>query len=237
MKVKILGAMAGLSVASVGALAGVAVANSAANLTPTKAETVQTTRRIWVVNNDNWWVPTLEQSDSAHVYAFVDENDHDEFPINWIMTDYSHGLGYVDIAIRFTTIIFKPAADWKNQSVNLTLSDPITKLANAGDVYYLNSGTNESPNYNRNVSKGTAGMSSSQLAWFLSFFNTCSASYANGYNAYPQLMVDFYLASDEKARSGTVTKDNEEPRDDITFAQKIGKMRELYNKDHGTNLD
>ena len=241
MNLKILGAIAGLSVASVGAMAGVAVAQNSGKFVGTKAETVQTTRRVWVVNNDNWWVPTQEKPDSAHVYAFVDENDRDEVPINWIMTDYSCGLGYADIAIRFTTIIFKPAAGWTNQSVDLTLSDPIKTLAGAGDVYYLNSGTtNGQESGNRNVSKGTAGMSKDQLKYFLSFFDTCDESYADGYNAYPQMMVDFYLASDEVERTGdgtVVDKANKEPGTGITFAQKIGRMRYEYNKDHGTNLD
>ena len=237
MKAKILGAIAGLSVASVGALAGVAVANSAANLTPANAETVQTTRRVWVVNNADWW------TDGVVVHAWGGASE-ENITVTWLDfgegNQYSHGLGYADLSVDSVHILFKSKNTWDYETCNYDLSGQIDGLDDSADAFYLNSGDyyNQDKKKNcRNSSIGSVPMSEIQLATLFSYVTTCESSYAVGWNAYPQLLVNFVLPTDADKRNGVIPTKNLETGSKITVGQKVEFMRTKYNRDHGTNLD
>ena len=193
MNLKIEGAITGLSVVSVGALAGVAVAQNAGKFVATKAETVQTTRRIWVVNADNWWVKDVQ----AHAFGSVEQY----VTVNWIYDTFYKGLGYADIDSANTTIQFKPVSSWDNRTANITLDPQIDSLDDDPDVYWLYNGTTKDGTVDaRNYGTNTATLGEDELSTVLSHIDTCGTSYACGYNAYPQLMVNFWNAPETKPK-------------------------------------
>ncbi len=230
MKAKILGAIAGLSVASVGALAGVAVANSATNLTPANAKTVQTTRRIWVVNADEWWV------NNVVVKAEGAAAEPEYVNVYWVYGSYYYGLGYADIDSDNTSVAFKASETETNMTASISLPDQIDALDDSADVFWLPNGLT---NGHRNcyVKTDGAGLGEAEMKILLSHFATCNTSFAYGYNAYPQLMVNFWNPSSDDAKKGIVYPGNNEKGEQTLKTDKIAKMRQMYNKDHGTNLD
>lgn len=229
MNLKILGAIAGLSVASVGALAGVAVAQNSGKFAATKAETVQTTRRIWVVNADNWWV------NNVVVKAEGASAEPEYVNVYWVYDGYYNGLGYADISSANTSVAFKASETETDMTASIALPDQIDALNDSADVFWLPSGKT-GDHRNCYIKTDGAGLGESEMRIVLSHFATCNTSFAYGYNAYPQLMVNFWNPSNSTAKEGTVYEGNNESGKDILKTDKIAKMRELYNKDHGTNL-
>ena len=117
------------------------------------------------------------------------------------------------------------------------------------DVIWMNSGTDG--NGNRNASKGSAGGTSGFVATVLEHVLTCDASYAYGYNAYPQLNANFIATSsgeitqygegtmvddfsyEDYVANGKVYDDNINRTEDlINLNQKIAGLRSMY-EDYG----
>ena len=194
----------GISLSTIG-LVGATVGASLVNnrfdggLLAANAEVPTNTRRIWIRNNDNWWT-----DNDYYAYAWVGEggsgNDTTSAAVHMVLTDYYYGLGYVDITLPNATsgikvIIRDGGTSWgnNNQTVTVTLGEFGT-----GDVIHLNSGVtwNGADNRNdRNASVGTTdGFSAQQLKWILinGGIDTCSSANTNGYNAYPQMNVNFF---------------------------------------------
>ncbi|MGM9814386.1 MAG: hypothetical protein ACI32C_05815 [Candidatus Enteromonas sp.] len=199
----IFGMMAATSAVAV---AGVGVTVAQDGFGFKNAEAVTPMRRIWALNNDNWWT-TETTADDGTVYSQFkvhvwggnsDLTAYDYQPMvrthDDIGGDYQRRhLYYIDVPYDVEHVIFWLAWSSNNCTVTMDLPEFGTE-----DVFYLNSGTtwNSAENRSdRNCSRGSLSgdkkMGVGNVQWLLTFFDTCSDSSANGYMAYPQLMANF----------------------------------------------
>ena len=154
------------------------------------------TRRVWIINNDNWWV-----ENELYVEA---KNNLEETATSAKVTsvlnngDYYYGLIYADITVANATSAIDVRVRYYgtglgnyNQTIWLHLP-----AIGGEDVVWMNSGsTEEEGRQCRNASLGTTnGFSAAQLCGVLvnGGFDTCSSANTNGYNSYPQMKTNFY---------------------------------------------
>ena len=178
----------------------VAAVNSASALNKVDAATMPSnTRRIWIINNDNWWT-----DNDYYAYAWNAKGNATSSAVNIVLSDAYHGFGYVDIELEDATsainvIIRDGGTTWGNNNQTVTVALP---AFGGADTIWLSSGVtwNGTDNRNdRNASAGTTnGFSAIQLHWILvnGHFDTCSAANTNGYNAYPQMKTNIFDKTD-----------------------------------------
>lgn len=159
-----------------------------------KAE--QTSKRIWVVNNDNWWTNNI---------ALWDATNSHHYDMQMMCDDFEHGLLYADVPVNCAKIVLHNTEnDWNMQTYDIVLKS----WGEESDVVWLNSGND---NNHRPYSYGAARISSANFAWLLSKIDSCDASYVDGYNAYPQLYWNFVQGNTNYSGSTNVrtgTKEN-----------------------------
>lgn len=160
------------------------------------------TRRVWILNNDNWWI-----DNNFYVYAWNANGNDTTSKVTNVLSDYYYGLGYCDVTLTGATTDLKVIirnGNWGdyNQTVTIDLGE-----FGSDDVVWMNSGStwNSTDNRNdRNASHGTTtGFSGAQLAVIMSKYDTCSSNNTNGYHAYPQVKLNFI---DETSTSALSTK-------------------------------
>ena len=206
----------------------VAAVNSASALNKVDAATMPTnTRRIWVLNNDDWWT-----DNNYWIYAWNDSGSYGSTAttkINMVLTDLHHGLGYADITLTNATSAFKLRVvnSWGDYGQTVTLNIP---AIGGEDLVWMNSGGtwdgNEKRN-DRNASLGTKGVSAAQMHYIFTngLFNPCSTNNTNGYNSYPQMYTDFYQPTDadltQEIVSGSYTVQN--------YIDTMAAMYDYYN--------
>lgn len=255
LKSKIL-IIGGLTLATGVAAAGVVglPVGQPAELPVRKNATMPTnTRRIWIINNDNWWT-----DNDYYVYAWNATNNYTSAAVNIVLNSgeggYFHGLGYCDITMSSATsaisvIVRDGGTDWGSKNQTVTVNLP---AFGDEDTIWLNSGLtwNEKELRNdRNASIGTTnGFSAAQLATIMDNYVTCSTANTNGYNAIPQLETNFFAKTDADilsssegmtdynwpAYDGAGKSYEGLPKDTATtLGNKIAKMRAMYaaNKD------
>ena len=233
----------GISMAVVGAssVAVIAASNKGVSLFPTQATqssvdftTANITRRFYFVNGDNWWTAdTLE----IHVWGGSLASEQ------WVTASkmynaYSYGLYYADISGVGIGAAVNAQIHVKGHEGDYTVGKLLPSLEDKeADVMWLNSGLTDG---NRNMSIGTAGGSSGEVASFLNFISTCkgkesaefSSSFASGFNAYPQLKANFLDPSSGQIidyGDGTYVEDKDAEDHNYTLNQKIAELEYMYN--------
>ena len=191
-KVLIMLAVAPLTigVATVAAFASSRVSKVDAATMPTN------TRRVWIINNDNWWV-----ENTFYVEA---TNNLDETVQSAQITpvlnngDYYYGLSYADITVANATSAIDVRVRYSGTEMGNYNQTVLLHLPAFGgeDTIWMNSGSTEvDGRQDRNASLGTTnGFSAEQLCGVLSNggYDTCSTANTNGYNAYPQMKTNFF---------------------------------------------
>ena len=168
-----------------------------------RAPAPSNTIRIWIVNNDNWWT-----DNNYFVHAWNASGNVDTAKVTSVLTDYYHGLGYVDVSLAnaTSTLQIQVVNSWGEYGQTVTLTLPAfggedTVWMNSGGTYDNDHGRND-----RNASLGTtSGFSAAQLASILAGFNTCSSTNTYGYNSYPQLQTNFFAKCDADVLASTTT--------------------------------
>ena len=236
--------------AAIGSLAVVACIgasriDSNTNFREARASVPTGTRRIFLVNNhgDNgnvsWWT---KEKLVLHVWNDTETKDI-KGATEVLGTDfYKGGLWYVDISIANATSALHLIAgqdtngdgtiNW--DSNNQTWSQDIPAYGTADLVFLNNDVSWDSANNrnNRGVSVGTSGLSSGQLAALLAKYNTCDSSNTYGYNAYPQLKVDFLDSCEAGVLASTDTLADYDYQEYINN----GKSYDGINKDHTSTI-
>lgn len=204
------------------------------------------TRRIWFVNNADWWT-----TNPLYVHAWGGSLETDQWSgvASKIYDSYYHGLYYADITAKgigsAINVQIKNGDGSESDYYTCGVALPALSSKEA-DVIWMNSG--KDGNGNRNASKGSAGGTSGFVATILEHELTCDASYAYGYNAYPQLLVDFITPSageitqygnqtmvddfsyEDYVENGKSYEDIDRTEDLINLNQKIDGLRSMYEE-------
>ena len=216
----------GLSITAVGISAvslGVASTNKT-SLNTVSASAPTNQRRIWIINNHDWWV-----DNNFFVYAWNDSGDCNTAKVTNVLAqyDYYHGFGYVDVSLTNATSAFKLRVvnSWGDYGQTVVLNIP---ALGGEDVVWMNSGNTWDATENRHdrdASLGTTnGFNGGQLAFILSKFDTCSDAVTNGYNAYPQLKPNFFDKTSSSVFSTEIPGD-----EDYTIQDYIDGMYARYS--------
>ena len=188
-----------------------------------KAAAPTDTRRVWIINNDNWWT-----DNNFYLHAWNSNGNVTTSKVTNILSDYYHGLGYIDVTLTgaansLNVIVRNGAWGNNNQTVALDLG-----AIGSGDTVWMNSGVtwNSTDQRNdRNASKGTTnGFSGAQLAVIMSHYDTCSSANTNGYNSYPQMETNFFLKTAQSEFSTKVYG-----QDVYTIQDYVDAMYARYN--------
>ena len=198
------------------------------------------TRRIWIVNNDNWWT-----DNNYWVYAWNGNGNYGSsvttkvtmvLPEDGQPNGFYHGLGYADITLAGATssLNVRIVNEWGDWGQTVTLSLPA--YGTEADVVWMNSGgtwdSGENRN-DRNASYGATQMyTTAQMSILLGIYNTCDPSNTFGYNAYPQLNYDFFINTNDEI------KKSEETLADYDYEEYVeaGKDYSKINKDKTSKI-
>lgn len=198
----IFGMMAATSAVAV---AGVGVTVAQEGLGFKNAEAVTPMRRVWVVNENRDWWPSYKDGDTTYagfkVHAWQDGVGNEvDLPLVQCHPYYWSGSFFCDIPATSTHVRFFFE---RNQNEEVKKTDDL-KLPTYGsaDVWYLSPNVRTSYN-NRACSVRTMPMSTGEFQHLMGLYDTCSDSQANGYMAYPQIMVNFVTPSN----AADLTKD------------------------------
>lgn len=167
------------------------------------------TRRIWILNNDNWWT-----DNNYWVYAWNDNGNYGSSSttkINMVLPSYYHGLGYADITLTdaANSLKVRIVNSWGDYGQTVVLNLP---ALGGEDVIWMNSGgtydSTEKRN-DRNASLGaTNGFNGSEFTTLLNEYDTCSSANTNGYNAYPQVKKVFADPTNDSSAFTAVVKNS-----------------------------
>lgn len=170
------------------------------------------TRRIYFVNNDNYWGEGWTEEAMAQLYVHAWQESDGAYkteslvPATRYMTDVLYGLYYADVTFAGAGdrigMLIRTTDNWDTgvQSNGAILP---ALWSSSPDVVYLNSGL--TGGY-RNTSVGSLNvLGDGQMAYLLRNYQTCSAAYSDGYNAYPQVLKDFCPEGKWYEGSTTVT--------------------------------
>lgn len=186
----IFGMMAATSAVAV---AGVGVTVAQEGLGFKNAEAVTPMRRVWVVNQNGGWWPSYKDGDTTYagfkVHAWQDGVGNEvDLPLVQCHPYYWSGSFFCDIPATSTHVIFFQG-NWADKTDDLKLP-----TYGSEDVWYLSQNGRTSSG-NRDCSAGTMAMSTGEFQHLMGLYDTCSDSQANGYMAYPQIMVNFVTPS------------------------------------------
>lgn len=179
------------------------------------------TRRIWILNNDNWWT-----DNNFFVHAWNDNGNVDTAKVTNVLSDYYHGLGYVDVTLAGATTSLKIQVvnSWGDYGQTVTLELP---AFGGADVVWMNNGGTWDSAHNRNDRnaelKATTGFSGAQLGVIMSKYDSCSDANTNGYNAYPQVNTNFVIPTDDDQLDSLVYNST------YTIRQHLAGMNERYS--------
>lgn len=196
----------------------------------TNAVTVQTERRIYAYLQGDW------TDDRMFIYYFGGSGytgpEWTACPeMTQVINDYWTGMFYYDIPVNATTFCVKKVSGnvskLSDQSVDIQVSDLFVgsnyKAAAIGAwVDDLAKRTF--------TAADTAGGNDGQIAAILNNINSCTSSYASGYNAWPQINDLFILPS--TLNGATVVTDNFGP--DTTITDKCNYLQTRYTIDQAS---
>lgn len=243
---KVTKSIIGLSIAAVGAFSvsmGVLAFQNNSNLPLLKTKAAQIevdfseltiTRRIYFFI-DGYWSEWSGQSYVLH-YTLDGKTWSWSGDAFTFYGDYYNGLYAIDITAKgigssFTAQVKAGGGD---QSQKFSTSVTVPSLADrTHDVIHVESGNTGD---NRTASISAAGADEIvKIASFLNMMSTCNASYAFGYNAYPQFKANFLdpenSAAAIAASGNTQTvSDEDEEHVHYTVNQKIAELAKQYGK-------
>lgn len=216
-----------LAATTLGGAVAFAATRNLGNLQSAKAVAPTNTRRVWIINNDNWWT-----ENTFYVYAWRGELDEDTAfssnPVTPVISDYFYGLSYADVTYEGATTDLKVIVrysgtafgDW-NQTVTLSLG-----ALGTADTIWLNNGGEANPDIGNKTSRkasigATNGFSGAQLAVIMSKFDTCSDANTNGYNAFSQLKTNMFDKTDSSAFDSKVYGQDEYTCRDYADAMRL----------------
>lgn len=193
-----------------------------------EAATVQTHRRVYAKLAGGW-------DNNGHMFIHYWGGDAGttwgSLPeMTYVLSDYYSGLFYYDLPVDVTTFMVSAYAGGtvaeKNKSVDITVADLLVgsnyKAATIGA--WVADDTKRTF-----TAEDTLPMSSLQAAAVLNHIDSCSSSYAGGYNAWPQL-YDLFIAPSTLEGSTVVTDNFGE---DTTITNKKAWLETKYNEDQG----
>ncbi len=185
---------------------------------PTRA----TTRRVYAVLKENW--SHNDKKMYIHYWGGSSGTDWNNCPqMELAVNDYWNGVYYFDVPSDTTKCLFKAYSgnvNGNDQSNDLELSNIFGSLHRVPWV------EKDPGNWDghRKVGIGEASMSDMQFAGgILSRIDTCSSSYADGYNSYKQLM-DCFVNCSNIPDSTVVFEVN---GNQTTVGEKLEAMRKL----------
>jgi hypothetical protein len=188
-----------------------------------------TNKRIYVYLEGGW-----DGGDVMYIYYFGGSSSttfDTAVQMTQVINNYFQGLFYYDVPSDTTTFLVKDRASgngnkFSNQSVDVSmtsifLTGPTNYKAVAISSWLGNDGTKRSATFVDNL-----GASSSDIALILNKIDTCSASTANGFNAYPQI-DDLFFTTNNPTGSTVVDDDF---GDATTITNKINRLSENYSR-------
>jgi len=192
----------------------------------TNAATVQTNQRVYVYLEGGWDTDRM----FIHYWGGASGSTWASCPeMTQVVGDYWTGLFYFDLSMDTTTFCVKNVTGDvsinSNQSVNILVSD----LLVAGNYKavaigaWVANGTNRTATIVDNC-PGNSG----QIANVLAHINSCSSSYASGYNAWPQLN-DLFISPSTLNLSETVL---DQFGENTTIGDKKAWLETKYTLDH-----
>lgn len=223
--------------ATVGLVVALGTATVVTNKThelPVTAATEQTHRRVYAfLQYGKGW-----DSSDIYIHYWNDpENpmtDWNNSPkMNLAVGDYHLGLFYYDVPVEATDLLFKDWAGVPSKKSNQTADVVIADLFTAPNYLVAQIEGWVADVTPRAVTPTTAPMSSEQFAGgILSRIDSCSTSYASGFNAYPQLKAAFYDAS-EIDDNVTFDENVGGKATGLTIGTKMAMLEANYNADQG----
>ena len=251
MKRKVLLGIGAASVVGVGSFAIV----NAAHPTQTidfKAESrvvdlsnATVTRRIWMVNQNNWsgW----NKQFFVHAWKTADNTKNADSALAVSAYDtYYQGLFYTDVTFAGAggeiSIIIRGGdgsgnvLGWDNYNQTVTINLP-SLSSNSGDVVWLDYASNVYNESEKRTDRGigsesikAAGLGSAEMAAILENYNSCEADYNTGYNAYPQLNKDFVVSSTLDLDTAVANQTYQDKPFATTIGSKLDQLSSMYNK-------
>jgi hypothetical protein len=201
---------------------GLGITHSRLVTTETEAQTPQTHRRVYVYTKDDW----AQAGDVfIHYWGGAEGTDWEASPqMEMVLNDYYRGMYYYDIPIDVTTFLVKDDPGTPTiQSSNILISDVFPV-----DDFKIPSTWEDGTHWAEN----DAGMGSEQLAAVLNHIDSCSPSYAGGYNAWPQLNNLFVQPSTYEPSE--IVTDNF--GDSTTIGDKIDYISRWHSLDQAGSL-
>lgn len=218
---KLLAALTTISLFSVGL-----IANSMSLLSNSQAATEQTNRRLYVYLEGAW-------DNAGHMYIHywggATGTIWSSCPeMTNVVSDYWQGLFFYDVPVDVTDFLVKDSSGNVSKSSNQSANMSVADLLVEGDykVATVKSWVSDGASRLTGVADN-APMSSLQAVAVLNNINSCSSSYASGYNSWPQL--DDLFISPSTLEGSTVVPDNF--GDSTTIAEKIAYLQAKYEYD------
>jgi hypothetical protein len=227
MNTKIKRASLLLGIAALGIVTSASLLTNSYHLfSQNQAATVQTDRRIYVYLEGAW-------DNAGHMYIYYWGGAEGTTWLSCpemtnVVSDYWQGLFYYDIPMDVTGFLVKDLTGdvikLSNQSADILVADLFVETD-----YKVATVKGWVADENKRVvgTADNAPMSSLQAAAVLNNVNSCSSSYASGYNSWPQLN-DLFISSSTLDGS-TVVPDNF--GGDTTIAEKTAFLQTKYEYD------
>ncbi|MGI6644346.1 MAG: hypothetical protein ACOX28_01055 [Bacilli bacterium] len=217
-------------------IVGVAVAvapflpHKSTNTTAVKAAE-PTTRRVYAVLKEVWF--HNEQRMYIHYWGGDVETNWDNCPQMSVAVDnYWKGMFFFDVPANTTGCIFKSESGNVGEN-DRTVDFELNQVFNESlfRVAWVEKDPNNFDYGKRQVNVGEGPMDSLQFAGgILSRIDTCSNSYANGYNSYKQIMDCFYNCSEIDDSIPVEEPNGNKP----TIGAKLAMMKTLSLADKGS---
>jgi len=200
-----------------------------------EAATPQTHRRIYVTLLGDW---TLDQMYISYFGGNIETQVlfNDSVLMTQVVNDYNTGLFYYDVPIDHTTfLVRKNTGTWDgdhNQSVDIAISSLFedSNYLAAAIGGWAADGLKRTFTAYDNL-PGNSG----QIAAILSHIDSCSPSYAGGYNAWPQIN-DLFITPSEKKDFDTQALFESSPYNSTQpkISEKIAYLESRYTIDQAT---
>lgn len=190
---------------------------------------VQTHRRVYAYLEGDW----SSEEMYIHYWGGTSGTDWYNSPkMVRVVDDYWKGLWYYDVPVDVTTFLVKnksgDVSKSSDQSVDISIADLF--LANDYKVAAVKAWVNDGSKRLVGFANDAPG-NSGQVAAILAQIDSCSDSYANGYNAWPQLN-DLFVAPSTLDGSTTV---NDAFGGATTISNKVAMLQSQYTNNGGNS--
>ena len=206
----------------------IGVASTQKDTVEVEAATTQTHRRIYAWTKDSW---TYNGNVYIYYWGGVSNDFNSPDQMTLVVNDHYNGLYYFDIPIGATHFLLKDAylGDGSNKTADVTVANLFTTT----DYLILETWGGGSSLFLQT----TVSLNNGQVQAILSKIDSCSNSYASGYNAWPQL-DDLFITPNEGNLGFSGTYLNElSPYNNVqpTIGQKIAYLESSYTLDQSSS--